>query len=396
MSRVAESQETRRLRRSNRTRPGVVPFVVGRNNHSESEGEGSEESFGDFSATTQFNFNKRREFKEELEVAMSRESKDSEKGNTPEPGLSDFMRMYMEDQRRRDERDRIRREEQERRDEESRVRREEEREARQAEAERNLAVQQRLMEALMTKQAAVVEEPNSRIRLPTMKEGEEMEKFISVFETALKLKEVPRGLWKDELVSHLHLEVLSEIDETLQRGGATYEEIVYALKGGNSVTFCGAAEDLCSGERGTVFELEARPALRRMKHLYKTVAGDACSVDEMAEALAVARMRDHVVPALKTCIDTGKRFGYKDFGDCCEEWVKSQPKGTSCFKKPRLSFTTPARGVGVNQPQVKKGLACFSCGKVGHLARECRSRPLGEAVTAPRNWCKGEGRHCLL
>jgi len=348
MSGAAESQEeTRSLRRSNRTRPGVVPE--------------SEESFGDFSTTTQWILNRCRELKKEPEVVMSRESKDLGKGNTPEPGLSDFMRMYMEDQKRRDEFDRLRRdeearrraderekrEEQERRDEESKARREEEREARQAEAERNLAVQQKLSEALMDKQAAVIEEPNPRIRLPTIKEEDELEKFVSVFETALKLKEVSRGLLKDELVSHLHYEVLSDIDETLQM---SYDEIVFAQKGGNSVTFCGAAEDLCLGERGTVFELEARPALKRMKHLYKTVAGDACSVDEMAEALAVARMRDHVVPALKTCIDTGKRFGYKDFGDCCKEWAKSQPKGTSCFKKPRLSFTAPARGVVVNQP----------------------------------------------
>jgi len=32
---------------------------------------------------------------------------------------------------------------------------------------------------------------------------------------------------------------------------------------------------------------------------------------------------------------------------------------------------------------VKKPLTCFTCGKTGHISRECRSRPQGEAVKAP-------------
>jgi len=189
-------------------------------------------------------------------------------------------------------------------------------------------------------------------------------------------------------VSNLPVTTLVRVDSTLTIEGASYEEVVEALRGGSAITFCSAAEDLSSGEKGKAFETDIRSAASRLIHLHMKVAKEADTMREMAQILTVVRLRDNLVPALKTYIDTGKRFEFNDFVAACEEWVRSQPGEVSCFKKPRPSFNTSVRSFGGSQPQNNQTLnkpkpTCFSCGKLGHMTRECRSRPPGEAVTTP-------------
>jgi len=138
------------------------------------------------------------------------------------------------------------------------------------------------------------------------------------------------------------------------------------------------------GERGRLWELELRPSVAKMRQLIKKVACEANSKDEIADCVAVALTRDRLVPLLKAYVDTARRLKVGEFIETCEEWERSQPRGAPCFRKNRSGVAVQGRAPGNSQSYpVKKPLTCFTCGKVGHMSRECRSRPPGEAAMAP-------------
>jgi len=86
-----------------------------------------------------------------------------------------------------------------------------------------------------------------------MKEEDEVEKFIPIFESFLRINKVPQGLWKQKLLTYHPLESLVKIEEVLQEEDSTYEEAVGALRGTTALSFCSAAEDMCSGDRGRIW-----------------------------------------------------------------------------------------------------------------------------------------------
>jgi len=109
------------------------------------------------------------------------------------------------------------------------------------------------MQSLMERQAIPDPTPvRPSYDLPRMKVEEEMEKFIPIFETSLRMNHVPQELWKQKLLTHLPLDALVKIEEVLQEDGSTYEEAVGALRGTTALSFCSAAEDMCSGDRGRI------------------------------------------------------------------------------------------------------------------------------------------------
>jgi len=239
----------------------VVGWKFGNEIVGEESDRGSEYSYGTFSETAykDYTFEDEREKREKRpkavsdeiarvensseEKRMSKKSNDSGRGRTPESGLGEFFKFYMEDQKRRDE-----------------------------ESRRTLDTQQRMLEAMMTRTDVRETAPAPTIRLPSLKEGEEVETFIVGFETALRLGEVPRELWKRELATFIPMGVLSKVSDVVNKDGSSYNDIVGALRGSVSLSFGSTAENLCTGERGRVYEMDVRPSLSRLKHLIKAVA----------------------------------------------------------------------------------------------------------------------------
>jgi len=373
-SKVKTEEYSRGLRRSERTRRAVVPF--GRNNKRDSEstetesesdtvselGEG-ESSEGNITVVENpecSNTNSEvvdrsnlivydrqvgryvtRKISEEIsnrEMFSEKELTDRPLGSTisVDSGMSSaqgggmemFMKSYFEAQMRRDD---IREEQRQRERDETRAR------------------EDRLWSALG--RATSTPEPEARSRstipLPTMKERDEITEFLPKFEAAVTWGRVPRAQWRELLVSHIPIDLLMRVKCQLDDETSTYDDIVGALTNSSTLTFGAAAEDLCTGERGRIWEKEGREAAAKIKALLGQVTREADDKQQILECLTVVLLRDKLVPGLKSYVDSGRRFGYEEFLSTCDEWERSQPTQTSWFKKrtnPNVSGRTRSAG----------------------------------------------------
>jgi len=183
-----------------------------------------------------------------------------------------------------------------------------------------------------------------QVTLPRLKEGGDIDTFITAFETALCIAKIPEDEYKTRLVSNIPVEAIVRLQSAVSVEDADYEALKWALLGCNQVSFCSAAEDWCSGEKGKVYKKDPRAALSRLRHLHKTLVREAANFDEISEASAVAQARDNLRPDCKAYIDLGRRHTYHDFILGCEEWVRAQPGEVSCFVQQRSPNSWAVKG----------------------------------------------------
>jgi len=349
-----EEVERTELRRSKRTRKTVIPFggVSEEDTEVESEFEtagpvvewkigtevvrdeeesvtgGSEYSFGDFSNTAQFKYSypvdKHKENMSNSKDHVDRsgrvtESTDSGRGATPDAGLGEFMKMYINEQRRRDDRrEEERREENDRREEERREEREQ-RERERAEArEREERLWMTVNRAPATPEPVAAPRPS--INLPKMLESEEITEFLPKFELALRLNKVPDEQKRAALNSRVPIESLIKCKTQVDVEECSYDDLVGALGSSSTLTYSAAAEDLCTGKRGKIWEMDGRKAGLKVKALLGQITREADDREAMIDCISVALLRDKLVAPLKTYIDSSRRFEYGDFMNSCEEW----------------------------------------------------------------------------
>jgi len=84
-------------------------------------------------------------------------------------------------------------------------------------------------------------------KLPDMKEGEEIETFLGMFEAALRASNVPANQWCAKLHAHLNPSTKLRIQETIQNPDATYEVIREALLGCGSIPSVQLLSHSCLG-----------------------------------------------------------------------------------------------------------------------------------------------------
>ena len=108
-----------------------------------------------------------------------------------------------------------------------------------------------------------------------------------------------------------------------------YEEIKDTFLGCTAMTFSSAPEDLCTGERGRLINLEPRQAIEKMIRLAGKVASEAADKQETLNCMGVVLTRNWLVPPLKTYVDMTKAFEVHDYIRTIDEWERSQTEGTT-------------------------------------------------------------------
>ena len=102
-------------------------------------------------------------------------------------------------------------------------------EARRAE---DLQRQERFMLELRVAQPAVLQTVIVlNHKLPEMRESEDIETFVAMFEAALWSNNIPKNLWKAKLHAHLTTKAKLRIQTAIQDFDSTYDEVKEALLG---------------------------------------------------------------------------------------------------------------------------------------------------------------------
>ena len=206
----------------------------------------------------------------------------------------------------------------------------EDRKYEQTHREDNIRRQERKMEALKESQTVISQTVNiETTKLPDMRENENIETFITMFEAALRANQIPEGQWKARIHSLLTPRSKIRVQSVIQDPKSSYDDIKEALMG-CSMTFSAAAENLMSGERGHVYNLDHRQCSEK---LVSKVMGSAGTLREAAEQMAVAFMHYNLNPNLKTYVDMKGVFDINRFSQTLDEWESTQPTQTSCFKR---------------------------------------------------------------
>ena len=271
------------------------------------------------------------------------------------------------------------------------IRREDERrELEERRREDDLRREERIIRTLKETQTAVpqtVTIVNSK--LPEMKQDEDIDTYIAMFEAALTASNTPLDQWKAKLHSHLNTRTKLRIHSTIQNPDATYDDIKEALLGCGTMTFSAAAETLLTGDRGKAYTLEHRQCKEKLVRITEKVMTVATTVREAAQCVAVALMRQNLVPSLKTYIDLKGDFESEAFSRTLDEWEATQPVGTASFKKMYVPSSTSSMIQG-KTPLGKKPISCYFCGKWGHISKDCRSRLSGDKPSTSQQSVKLE------
>ena len=125
-------------------------------------------------------------------------------------------------------------------------------------------------------------------KIPDMKEGEDIETYVAMFEAALTANGIEEEQWLAHLHAHLNTKTKIRIQAAIQNPDAVYQDIKDALLGCGAINFSTAAETLLTGDRGKVFTLDHRQCKDKLKRIAERVMTGAKTIREAAQMVAVA------------------------------------------------------------------------------------------------------------
>ena len=336
-----------------------------------------------------------REVREQIDMAKKEEV-----------SMTDLMAMMMEMNRndkeearkREDEReeraiqreekrlqDRQDREEERRREDQIREDRRIERETREREVAAEREVQ--LLATLKAAQPAVPQTIHlDNTKLPVMEQGEGVQVFLEVFESALTAGRVPVDKWLPKLHAALNTEMKLAIKEEITNPVSSYEDVKRALIGQTHLTFAAASESLMTLDQGKITKVPIRQAVQKIARLFEKITLEATTLREASLYSAVAVARFALGREAKQYSDIKGSFEWNEFSCSIEEWQRTNPgkplweyKFKQASDRSMYHEKQQFRGFSL----AKKQGECYACGKQGHYANECRSRQRERVADIP-------------
>ena len=296
--------------------------------------------------------------------------------------METFMKMMADmeekrDRRREEERRKERedREEQRRRDrEKEETEREEREQERKRDREREDRVIQQLQEQLGAANATTRPIPEqTRMPIPTLpKLGPDtpLETFLTTFEAQLRGSGVPEDQWKYHLIGQIDDKHRTLLTDCMADDTFTYANLVERLDKLGGETSVSAAERYFAPEADGSRIKNATEAIDvTRKWLAKMLEG-IDNKKEIVNTLARARVRSWFTAPLKEYVDQKEPASNSELVARVNQWLASRGDDKPVFTRRESKRVTPYP-VGGGQ---RKAASCFLCGKVGHLARQCRAR----------------------
>ena len=166
-----------------------------------------------------------------------------------------------------------------------------------------------------------------------------------------------------------------------------YEEIEQAILGRNVVTYVAAAEAFYIVENKDLLTAPVQKIATKMMLWFKKMMEGGETEGIKLEGVVMGNLRAHMVPELKNYLDLSKPDTQPEFNALVEHWVISKLYRRTIFNNKPMggykynsqdsdSSRTAYNSSSSYGETYRKPMSCFSCGKLGHIAKDCRYKPL--------------------
>ena len=126
--------------------------------------------------------------------------------------------------------------------------------------------EERLLQTLKEAQPTIPQQVTiNHTKLPDMRETDDVEMFVTMFESALLSNGIPVAQWKNKLHAHLTMKAKLKFYKVMSNQDTTYEEVKEPLLGCTAIS--SAAEAFCTGEKGKLTKLDVRQTTEIMIRL---------------------------------------------------------------------------------------------------------------------------------
>ena len=279
-------------------------------------------------------------------------------------------RQREEERRRAEEQERRQREEERRRaEDQERLQREEERRQREvAERERMEAVfaeerreQRRILETILEAQA-----PNQHrkdtAKLTKLTESEDIEAYLTTFERMMVAHEVEEEKWAFKLAPNLSGKAQLAYAAMDSEGAKDYEQVKETILLRYNINTETYRQRFRSAKKQE--DWSYRDLIVKLQDLSRKWTKDKTSAEEVVDLMVTEQFLTTLPQELRVWVTDRKPKTSTEAGQMADEYVQTRK---STQENKRVS----------GEKVIKEAVLCHTCGKAGHIARDCRSKSGG-------------------